>query len=97
MGEEDIFRLEITMNNFVLLEQQETTKELLGETADDLRRETTERIGLDELVKIHIKKLSRDAKVATEVEALDEVDHAMFVVGILRIVSYVLSNQRKDT
>jgi len=37
---------------------------------------------LDELVQVHTEKLSRDAKMAAEVEALGEVDHTVLVVGI---------------
>ena len=38
---------------------------------------------LDELVQVHTEKLSRDAKMAAEVEALHEVDHAVLVIGVL--------------
>ena len=40
-------------------------------------------MSLDELVQVHTKELGGDTQMATEVEALREVDHAVFVVGVL--------------
>lgn len=42
---------------------------------------------LDELVKVHAKKLGRNTQMAAEVEALRKIDHAMLVLRILHIMS----------
>ena len=68
----------------MLLQQQQTAEQLLGEAADNLERETTEGVGLDEFVEVHVQKFSRDAEMTTEVEALGEVDHAVFVLRVLQ-------------
>ena len=59
---------------------------MLCESANNLEGEAAERIGLDKLIKIHIKKFSGDAKMATKIEALGKVDHAMFVFRILTVL-----------
>lgn len=83
MSKENILRLEIAMNDFVLLQQHQTAQKLLSESSNNLQRETAEGVGLDKLVEIHIEELSRDAEVATEIKALNELDHAVFVLRIL--------------
>jgi len=83
MGEEDILGLEIAMYYFVLLQEDQATQKLFGESSNDLQRKASEGVGLDELVEVHIQKFRGYAKVSSEVEALCEIDHAMFVVGVL--------------
>jgi hypothetical protein len=39
---------------------------------------------LDQFIEIHVQQLGRYAKVSSEIEALDEVNHAMSVTGILQ-------------
>jgi len=87
MAEQDVFGLQITVDDPVLLEQIEGAENLLGKPADQPKREATEGIRLDELVKIHVQKLGRDAEMAAEVETVSEVDHAMLVMRILRFIS----------
>ena len=83
MAEEDIFRLQIAMDDLVLLEQVQRAEELLGKSADEFQRETTEGVGFDELVEVHVEELGGDAEMAAEVEAMGEVDHAVFAFGVL--------------
>ena len=83
MSEENVLGFEIAMDDFMLLEQQEAAEELLGETTNDFQGEPTESVRLDKLIQIHVEKLSGDAEMATEVEALDEANHAMLVQRIL--------------
>lgn len=80
---EDVFRLEIAVNNPVLLQEAQRAQHLLSESPDELQREATERIRLDEFVEVHIQQLSRDTQMAAEVETVREVDHAVFVLGVL--------------
>ena len=81
--QQDIFRLQITMDDLLLFQKVEGAQHLFGEAPDELDRETAEGIRLDELVEIHIKKLSGYAEMTAEVEAMREVNHAMLVLGIL--------------
>lgn len=53
MGEEDILGLEITMDDFVLLEKDKTLEELFSESSDQLQRETSEIVGFYEFVEVH--------------------------------------------
>lgn len=71
------------MNDLVHLKKKQTAQKLFGKTSNELQRESFEAIIFNELVEIHIKKFSRKAKMATEVETLREVDHAMSICRIL--------------
>ena len=42
-------------------------------------------MSLDELVKVDAQKLRRNAQVATEVETLREIHHAVAALGILKV------------
>jgi len=83
MRQENVFRLEIAMDDPVLFKQQQTAQKLLGEAPHYVDREASEGVGLDELVQIHVQELGGDAKMATEIEALCKVDHAVFVLRVL--------------
>jgi hypothetical protein len=83
MGKKDILRFQIAMNNSMLLQQKKTAQELLRKAADQFQGESTEAVRLDELIEIHVEKLCGYAKMTSEVETLCEVNHAMFVFGIL--------------
>ena len=83
MRQEDVLRLEITVYHFVLFQEHQATQKLLGKSSDDLQRKSAEGVGLDELVEVHIQKFSGYAKVSSEVEALCEIHHAVFVVWVL--------------
>lgn len=83
VSKQDIFWLEITVYNLVHLEKKQTTQKLFGEPPNELQGEPLEAIIFNKLVKVHIKKFSREAKMATEVETLREVNHAMPVRGVL--------------
>jgi len=60
---------------------------LFCEASDYFEGEAFEGVGFDEFVEVHVEEFGGDAEVTTEVETLDKVDHAVFVVGILRRVS----------
>ncbi len=83
MAQEDVFRLQIAVNHLMLLQEIQRAQELLSEAPDKLQREASERIRLDEFIEIHVEQLGRDAEMSTEVETLSEVDHTVFVLGIL--------------
>lgn len=84
MGEEDVFGLEIAVDDLVALQQAQAAEHLLGEGPDEAEREATEVVRLDEFVQIHAEQLCGDAKMATEVEGLGKVDEAVLVVGVLQ-------------
>ena len=83
MAKQNIFGFQIAVNDLVLFEQVEGAEHLFGEASDEFDREPAEGIRLDELIKVHIEKLSGYAKMTTEVEAMCEVNHAMLVLGVL--------------
>ena len=83
MGKQNIFRFQIAMNDLVMVQQDETLKKLFSESPNELQRETSEVVCLDEFVQVHAEKVSGYAKVAAEVEALVKVNNAVFLVGVL--------------
>ena len=87
MAKQDVLRFEIAVDDFLLLQQIERAQHLLGEPPDELDRETSEGVRLDEFVEVHIEKLSRDAQMATEVEMLGHLDDVVLLVRILPKVS----------
>lgn len=83
VSKQDIFWLEITVNDLVHLKKKQTAQKLLREPPNELQGEPLKAIIFNKLVKVHVKKFSREAKMATEVETLREVDHTMSVRRIL--------------
>lgn len=71
------------MYDFVTLQEHQTAQQLLCKASDKFQRKPSEVVALDELVEVHAKKLSRDAEVTTEIEALGKVHHAVLVLRIL--------------
>jgi hypothetical protein len=86
---QDVFGLQITVDDPMALEQNQRAKHLLGEASNELEREPTEVIALDELIKVHAQELSRDAQMTTEVETLREVDQRVFLLRVLRQLARV--------
>lgn len=82
MSQEDVFGLEIAMNDFVTVQKDKTAQQLLGESSYEFQRETTEIVSLDEFVEIHVQQVCRDAKMTAEVKALVEIHNAVFIVWI---------------
>lgn len=87
MSKQDVLGLQIAVNHPLALKKNQRTEHLLAEATDEMRRKALKLVSLDKFVQVHTKELGRYAKVATEIEALREVDHAVLVVGILAIVS----------
>ena len=53
MGEEDVFGLQVTMDDFVAFEKNQTAKQLLSKASYELQREASELMALDEFIEIH--------------------------------------------
>ncbi len=68
----------------MLLQQKKTAQELLCKATDQFQGESTEAVGLDKLIKIHVEELCGYAEMTSKVETLSEVNHAMFVFGVLQ-------------
>ena len=83
VAKEDVLRLQIAMNDLVLLKQVQRAEELLGEPSDQFQRESAEGVGFDELVEVHVEELGGDAEMAAEVEAMCKVDHAVLAFWVL--------------
>ena len=95
VNQEDIFRLQIAMNNLLRMQQDQCAKHLFRETTYELQVKASEVMRLDELVEIHPEKFSRNAKMSSEVETLGKIDHAMTTVRIpfLQLLEKVYLNQ----
>src|SRR5688500_2728863 len=83
MAQEDVFWLQVAMDDLLLLQQVEGAEHVLGEPADQLEGEAPEGIGLDELIKVHVQELGGDAKMSAEIEAVGEINHAVLVFRVL--------------
>lgn len=83
VSQQDIFRLEVAVYDFVFFEQQQGVEELLGEPTDESEGETTEGVEFDEFVQIHGEELGTDAEVGAEVEGGGEVDEGVFAFWVL--------------
>lgn len=83
MTQQDVFWLQVTVNDLLLLQEVKRTEHLLREAPDQLETMATELVRLDELVKVHIEELGGDAKMSTEIETVREINHAMPVFRIL--------------
>lgn len=90
VSKKDIFWFEIAVDDLVHLKKKQTAQNLFREPPNEFQGEALEAIKFNELVKVHIKKFSREAKMATEVETLREVDHAMSVCRVLLALSVTL-------
>ena len=85
MREQDVFGLQVAVDDALAFEQDEAVEDLLGEAADEFQREAGVVVQLDEFVEVHAEELGGDAEVAAEVEGLGEVDHAVVVKGVLLV------------
>lgn len=56
---------------------------LTGKTAYESRRKTNETIGLDKFVEIDAQKLSRNAKMISEIEMLNHLENMVFAIRVL--------------
>lgn len=83
MRKQDVLRFQIAMNDPLSLQQNQRGQHLFAKATDESGGEALELVSLDELVQVHTKELSGDTQMATEVEALCEVDHAVLVIGVL--------------
>lgn len=82
VDEEDVLRLQITVDDLLRVEEDQCTEHLLGEPTDQFQGEPLEVVRLDKFVQVHPEQFRRDTEMAPKVEALCEVDHAVATVGI---------------
>lgn len=83
MPDQNIFGLQVAVNDLLLLQQIQGAEHLLGEAPNHFQGETTEGVGFDELVQVHVQQLGRDAKMFSEVETVGEVHHAVPIFRVL--------------
>lgn len=57
MSDENVFGFEITVNDLLLLQQIQRAEHLFSKAPDHLQGEAPERVGLDELVEVHVQQL----------------------------------------
>ena len=72
--EEDVFGLQIAVNDAVFLERIEALEDAVGELAHELKTKTLKFVLLNEFVEVHRKELESDAYVIPEHEAVQHVD-----------------------
>ena len=75
--------LEITVNDFLLPHELQRSEQLVREASNEGRAEPHKAVCFDHLVEVDAKHLGNNAKMASEVEMLQNSDHMMFVLGIL--------------
>lgn len=71
------------MDDSFILQQLKTTKNLLGEAANDRKRESLKRVCTYELVQINAEARRDDAKMGAEVEARRDRQRGVAAIGIL--------------
>lgn len=57
MPDQNVFGLKVAVNNLLLLQQIQRAEHLLSEAPNHLQGETTEGVGFDELVEVHVQQL----------------------------------------
>ena len=67
-AEEDVFGLEVAVDDAFGLQEAETSEELAGEAADEGQGEADEVVGADEFVQVDGEAGRDDAEVGAEVE-----------------------------
>lgn len=53
MCQQNVFRLQIAVDDFMLLEQDQSLKQLFRKPSDQLQRESSEIVDLDEFIEVH--------------------------------------------
>jgi hypothetical protein len=81
--EQDVLRLEITMDDTMNAHKLKRKEHLVGEPTDQSSRKPNKAICFDKLVEVNAQKLHHNAQVATESEVLVHLDALMLVFGIL--------------
>jgi hypothetical protein len=85
VSEQYVLRFKIAVYDLVCVEEYEAGQELLCKAPNELQRETLEIMSFDEFVQVHTKQVGGDTQVTTKVEALIEFDHAMAILGVLKL------------
>ena len=76
-------RLQITMHNPMMSHQNQTLQELNGESSNEGRRESSERVGFDEFVEVDAEEFGSDAEMVSEVEVFGHSDDVVFLFWVL--------------
>jgi hypothetical protein len=83
LTQEDILRLEIAMNDALLLKENQTGEELTGEAADEWKREADEVVSADELVEVDREAGRNNAKMGAEVEGGGDAEGSKCTIRVL--------------
>ena len=83
VSQQDVFRLEVAVYDFMFFEEQQGVEELFRESPDESEGETAEGVELDEFVEVHGEQLRGDAEMGAEVEGGGEVDEGVFAFRVL--------------
>lgn len=83
VSKQNILGLEIAVDNPLVVKKYQSPKKLLRKSTNKFQGESSEVMRLDEFIEIHPKEFGRDTEVASEVEALGEIDNVMTAMRIL--------------
>lgn len=83
VAEEDVFWLEVAVDNAFLVEQGEADKELAGEAANEGEGEAGEVVGANELVQVDAEAGRYDAQVVAEIEGAGDAKRSVRAIGVL--------------
>lgn len=73
--EQNVLRLQVAVDDAVLVQRVETLEDGMGELPDQREAEALELVLLYELVQVHAEQLECHADVVAESEILQHVDH----------------------
>ena len=81
--EQHVFRLHVTVNDFVSVEQVQALEQTVSKLSHQLQRESLEFVLLDQLVQVDAQQFKRDASVGAKDEMVEHVDD---VVGVFLVL-----------
>ena len=81
--EQYVFRLHVTVNDFVSVEQVQALEQTVSKLSHQLQRESLEFVLLDQLVQVDAQQLESDASVGAKDEVVEHVDDVVGVVLVL--------------
>jgi len=80
--EQYVLWFHITVNDVMVVQQQQTPQHRVSKLAHETETEAAEFVLLDQLVEVHRQQLKRDADVLAECEVFQHVHHVCRVVRI---------------
>lgn len=83
MLEQNVLRLQVTVNDTQSKQCTEALQDRVGHLADEWRTQTTEMSALQQIIEIDTKQLKCDADVSSKYKLLQHVNNIELVISIL--------------